>query len=140
MIKAALTLIFLFLLAPLTWAGNGINFDLDHFKCYRVFGKTVDVVVNAQDQFSQEDMLVGRPVLLCNPADKNWEGINNPNQHLVCYATKSATDEPRGVVVDNQFGQRGLKVLQRENLLCVPSEKTCLGKGGVPVPCPNEPS
>ena len=109
-------------------------FATDHFKCYKVSleeppqgqfrGKNQP---GLEDQFEQESTKVLRPVLLCNPVDKNGEGIKNAADHLICYKTRSQDKpqfEQRGVLVHNQFGAQRLKVRNRDNLLCVPSLKS----------------
>ena len=58
---------------------------LDHFKCYKAKGASLDVLVSLVDQFGVEpEVLVGKPKLFCNPVDKNDEGISNPEAHLTC--------------------------------------------------------
>ena len=77
-------------------------------------------------------MTVVKPKLLCNPVDKNGEGILNPDGHLVCYRVKNAGGEPRfeGVTVENiedQFssddGSLGVRQgdCRRSSVICVPS-------------------
>ena len=67
-----------------------------------------------------------QPRLLCNPVDKNGEGIPYPKSHLVCYeirdAPKGPTERVKEVAVQNQF-QRGQLWVGSANLLCVPSQK-----------------
>jgi hypothetical protein len=89
--------------------------QLDHFKCYATkvlkhvcaanptvrcktdadctaaggscnlgFPKGVQALV--EDQFAQPKLYdVQNPTRLCNPVDKNDEGIKDPNRHLMCY-------------------------------------------------------
>jgi len=119
---------------------------LDHFKCHLVQGQPVNVGVSLVDQFDQEVVLVGRPLLLCNPTVKvHGESpagsapdrledatvpITNPDAHLVCYriiprvgTPSTAPTTNRAVKVLNQFGKETIKVAQ-PILLCVPSTKT----------------
>jgi hypothetical protein len=132
--KRAILCAMVFLLALVAvWterAGAGNGPPLDHFKCYRVFAGPIangDPVVNVEDQFNEEQMEVHKPVLICNPVNKIHNGIqsgiNNPNEHLVCYRTSSGSDPALFVRVSNQFGTRMLAVLEAENLLCLPSFK-----------------
>ena len=96
---------------------------LDHFKCYKAKGDLVNVIVNLQDQFGLEPLvLVGHPKLFCNPVDKNGEGIKDPTAHLTCYKIVAGPEPARDVVVANQFGEQTLEV-KHPQLLCVPSEK-----------------
>ena len=105
----------------------------DHFKCYEVqitegtpaFVPTQVTVVDQFDQSKLYDVL--QPVLLCNPVDKNGEGIANSDDHLVCYEVLPAAGEPEhvrvnGIHIDNQFGALQLDAVEG-NELCVPSEK-----------------
>ena len=59
--------------------------DLDHYKCYAASGAPLDVGVVLLDQFQARTALVLEPTLFCTPADKNGEGIQDPDTHLVCY-------------------------------------------------------
>lgn len=66
--------------------------NVDHYECY-----TVKISANAEkfptdlrarvvDQFSQSTLYdIQRPDSLCNPVDKNGEGINDLDTHLMCY-------------------------------------------------------
>jgi hypothetical protein len=99
--------------------------DIDHFKCYDAFGDPVDIGVNLADQFQGFGTLVVEPFRLCNPADKNGEGIANPDDHLVCYLLQP----PGGflgipIPIQNQFfpAQSTIDVGDAFGL-CVPSAK-----------------
>jgi hypothetical protein len=107
---------------------------LDHFKCYDVNSdaKFVPFDVVLRDQFETQVVTIIKPVMLCNPAvkclDRDCTQLFNPDDHLVCYATKDSQGTPnferREVIVSNQFGQQQrLTVLKRSNMLCVPSLK-----------------
>jgi subtilisin family serine protease len=60
---------------------------LDHFKCYKAKGKRLSPrpTVVLTDQFGTDEATVGKPVLFCTPVNKNDEGIQQPDRHLVCY-------------------------------------------------------
>jgi hypothetical protein len=103
---------------------------LDHFKCYRVDGEGVRARVDVEDRFESEDgVTVLRPRLLCAPVDKNGEGFATPQgadgPHLLCYEVRHPSAQPRfprqRVVIENQFGSRAVRVIERSGLLCVPS-------------------
>ncbi|MFQ5677742.1 MAG: LamG domain-containing protein, partial [bacterium] len=95
---------------------------LDHFKCYRVRGKSQNISVDLEDQFGIEsEVPVRKPKLFCNPVDKNGEGVFDPSAHLTCYTVRGKKKKG-DVVIDNQFGTQTLH-LGRPKLLCVPSEK-----------------
>ena len=100
----------------------------NHFKCYQVldWGEWEPRKVELKDQFGASVARVIEPRLLCNPVDKNGEGIPAPENHLVCYTIQ---DDPQGptervkeVMVKNQF-QKGPLWVGTGNLLCVPSLK-----------------
>jgi hypothetical protein len=120
---------------------------LDHFKCHLVDGQPVNVAVGLADQFDGELVLVGRPLLLCNPTvkvhgetpagsatdvrlEEKITPITNPDAHLVCYRIISPVGTPstaplapnRAVKVLNQFDREIIKLAQ-PILLCVPSTK-----------------
>ena len=121
---------------------------LDHFKCHLVVeGQPVNVAVGLVDQFDRELVLVGRPLLLCNPTvkvhgetpagsaddvrlEETVTPITNPDAHLVCYRIISPVGTPstaplaqnRAVKVLNQFDREIIKLAQ-PILLCVPSTK-----------------
>jgi hypothetical protein len=96
--------------------------------------------VNLVDQFEEADMTLLRPYRLCNPADKNGEGINDPTEHQMCYQIRDTAVGPRfrrrEVIVENQFGTQTLVVMRPETL-CVPAEKDLIASdlNGDPVKC-----
>ena len=64
--------------------------------------------VALSDQFESGIFEVKRPVALCNPADKNDEGINDPSTHLRSYKIQAAPGQPAhtirtGIRIENQF-------------------------------------
>ena len=99
--------------------------ELDHFKCYRAFGKSVDRSVDLRDQFRAETVKVLQPLFFCNPTQKLHAGqvspIRFPDAHLTCYRT-TFTPFTAAVVARNQFGVQDLSLTGSE-LLCVPSLK-----------------
>ena len=98
----------------------------DHFKCYRAKSAFSQQTVLLADEFESKTTIVGKGDTLCNPVDKNGEGVDNPAGHLRCYAIKDvkgqARFERRDVTVSNQFGVEEVSVT-RAKLLCVPSAK-----------------
>lgn len=100
----------------------------NHFKCYQVLDWTEfdRRKVELRDQFGASVAYVVEPRLLCNPVDKNGEGIPKKESHLVCYEIKDdpigPTERVKEVMVRNQF-QKGPLWVGMANLLCVPSEK-----------------
>jgi hypothetical protein len=96
----------------------------DHFQCYELkpaafTGSTVTV----QDQFGAMTEQVRYPHRLCNPTNKNQEGIVDPTDHLAGYRTKAPrfTKRTNQTVVD-QFGTLLLDVT-RVDILMVPTSK-----------------
>jgi hypothetical protein len=111
---------------------NGVasQLGINHFKCYRVAGPGfAQLTVSVADQFETQSTTLLTPRLLCNPVDKNGEGIVDPAAHLTCYTIKpgGAPFTPTSINVVDQFAQQDLTVLRGEcrkrSLLCVPSEK-----------------
>ena len=102
---------------------------VDHFKCYTVIGKSVGKTVSLADQFETKNTKVLGPSILCNPVDKNGEGINNPDTHLTCYKIRDVVGQPRfqqrKVLIKNQLDEQTLRVLS-PSVLCVPSSKTVI--------------
>ena len=107
--------------------------NVDHYKCYRVrlttgtarFPKSVTVTATDQFGTSLRTIRLKKPRHLCNPVDKNGEGIKNPTGHLMCYLARGTPRPARanGVNTSNQFGS---EVISRggEQEFCIPSETT----------------
>jgi hypothetical protein len=110
--------------------------DPNHFKCYKVREKPgsrfTERTVSVADQFETKSTRVIRPLLLCNPVDKNGEGIPSPSCHLVCYRIKDAVGQtplpPQDVLVTDQFTSGDVHAFtgdcRKVAYLCVPSTKT----------------
>ena len=115
------------LATPTEKNNEGFPENLDHYKCYRAYGRPVNTVVNLRDQFHAEpDVRVGAPVLFCNPTRKidaagNAFGVKNAEDHLTCY---QITQQPfeRAIVARDQFGSQDLRV-RNADLLCAPTQK-----------------
>jgi hypothetical protein len=117
---------------------------LDHFKCYRASGRTLDRTVTLADQFETEAVVLAAPLLFCNPVAKTVRRgsepddvppILNPEAHLTCYTIELVAAvgvvTQKGLLVANQFNQIGvdlqpLTVLTDERVLCVPSHKAAV--------------
>jgi hypothetical protein len=109
--------------------------DVDHFQCYTVkvhagTPKFQPRQVTVDDQFTDgaKVFTLKKPTRLCNPVDKNGEGIKNDDGHLLCYqatpVSGQATHVKRvGVHVGDQFGAEQLDTVKEEEL-CVPSTKS----------------
>lgn len=112
-------------LAPIAHPGP---VNLDHFKCYRAYGSSINKLVRLRDQFHvEDDVKVLYPFGFCNPAEKRHAGvvtpITNAEDHLVCYKiTQKPLPGPIVVLARNQFGDETLNI-RPADLLCVPSKK-----------------
>lgn len=101
---------------------------LDHFQCYWTEGAPRNVFVGLRDQFGVAfPVQVLTPLLFCNPTLKIHSDIvtpiQNPEDHLVCYATRQRLSPvTRLVSTVDQFLAEELEVAQA-HMLCVPSKK-----------------
>ena len=101
--------------------------DGDHYRCWEASdptGGALNVPVTLIDQFQSIDTIVMEPWRLCNPADKNGEGIQDPNSHLTCYKIQPI-GQPLGfqVPVSNQFFSLANIDINEAFAVCVPSAK-----------------
>jgi hypothetical protein len=99
--------------------------ERQHYQCYDILSHDSRESRDVQlvDQFGDSRGLVGHPVRLCNPVDKNGEESPNRDVHLVCYAIRTEPGiQVRSVIISNQFGEDRLFVGERDTL-CVPSKK-----------------
>ncbi len=98
--------------------------DGDPYRSGEASGAPVDIGVTLVDQFQGFPTNVLEPFRLCNPVDKNGEGIVDPNTHLVCY-----TLQPEGgilgfqIPIRNQFFSLANVDLQQPFALCLPAQK-----------------
>ena len=96
--------------------------EADHYLCYAAKSKVQGYPeVKLEDQFGAGSSKVGILRFLCNPVDKNGEGIPDKEAHLACYEVKPAI-KPKKVVIANQFGE-DKPALGAPGLLCVPTKK-----------------
>jgi hypothetical protein len=113
----------------------------DHYQCYRVIeGRALKPeLITVSDQFSSKTQLVlARPVMLCNPSNKLHNGIKYgvefKQRHLVCYEPIKQSDQPvkRRVHINNQFAPDELTTAERQ-MFCVPSSKYLIGAPDKPI-------
>jgi len=111
---------------------------VDHFKCYKAKDlkqpKFAATTVTLVDQFGlihdDDQFELKKPFLVCNPTDKNGEGIQNASDHLTCYKMKGKDGKidkslrPK-VEAHNQLGTVQLE-LKKAYVVCVPSSKTII--------------
>jgi len=124
--------------------GNLNDLNINHFKCYRVrptpgAPKFTERDVQLNDQFEMKATTVIKPFLLCNPVDKNGEGVPDPTNHITCYKIKDVSGQPPFVPVQpnvtDQFVVQDLQTSRRTDcgktrLLCVPSSKRIASPSG----------
>ena len=100
---------------------------LDHFECYEVVGQSADLAVGLRDQFfSDPEVKVITPYLLCNPVAKTHNEQETPiqhkDEHLLCYRIEAKPFQT-DVRTRDQFGDEGFAVNEAD-LLCLPSLTT----------------
>jgi hypothetical protein len=105
---------------------------LDHFQCYvvrdsRGAPKFTPRTVTVSSEIETVTLEVVRPFRLCVPADKNGEDPSAPSHpdELLCYRTRSDHFGDATHTVENQFGQRDVTIISR-NELCVPSSASAV--------------
>jgi hypothetical protein len=97
--------------------------NVDHFKCYRAKSRSgfTQRLVTLTDAAGTRTATVLRPDALCNPVDKNGEGIGDETAHLECYRLKHPRVPTGLVTATNQFGSTTFSA-GKPRTLCVPSE------------------
>jgi hypothetical protein len=124
--------------------GDLDDLDINHFKCYRVrrspgTPRFTERDVHLADQFEIKNTTVSKPFLLCNPVNKNNEGVPNPANHITCYKIKDVSGQPPFVPqqpsVTDQFVVQDLQTSRRTDcgrtrLLCLPSSKQIASPSG----------
>jgi hypothetical protein len=112
--------------------------ELDHFLCYAVRTGWRDfdpIEVSLADAFQTSERLLKKAKSLCNPVDKNGEGILDPATHLTCYDVKPRKhgSAPRrlnlDVLVSNQFDAEQRFGVKKPRTVCVPSQKQLVDDG-----------
>ena len=114
------------LATPTAKNNEGFPEGLDHYKCYRAYGRPVKATVSLRDQFHDEPQVrVGYPLLFCNPTRKEHDGVftgvKNAQDHLACYQLEPRPFETSVAAID-QFGTAERRV-KDANLLCAPTAK-----------------
>ena len=105
-----------------------VPLNSDHFKCYRVeitegTPEFVSLQVALEDQFTAQRVFeVDEPTRLCNPVDKNGEGMMDPDTHLMCYDVRRV--DIANIHVNNQFGPLQVATKKEKKEICVPATKT----------------
>jgi hypothetical protein len=99
---------------------------LDHFLIYDAFGPPTEVAVELTDQFTQESVLVYKPIGFANPVQKTIINTGEVTEielgeYLVFYEIDVVPFEKQ-VQIDNQFGPQTLDLIELDGL-AVPSQK-----------------
>ncbi len=124
--------------------GNLNDLNINHFKCYRVRQTPgapgfTERNVQLADQFEIKATTVIKPFVLCNPVDKNGEGVPDPTNHITCYKIRDLGGQPpfapQQPNVTDQFVVQDLQTSRRTEcgrtrLLCVPSSKRIASPSG----------
>ncbi|OFV87063.1 MAG: hypothetical protein A3J75_02755 [Acidobacteria bacterium RBG_16_68_9] len=126
-------------LAAWLMAPAAAHAQLDHYKCYqgkdlknppfqKLKCKDGTGPITSDDFRTNECVDVQKVKFICIPVNKNGEGINDPNTHLICYQIKdehkNLSPRPK-VEVSTQF-QVSQFELKKAKLLCVPGSKVLL--------------
>jgi hypothetical protein len=97
---------------------------LDHLACHRVRGARFRLEgVQVVDQLDAYGVDIKKPFRLCSPADKNNEGILEPDRHLLCYKVRTQPRRPGltgPIWAESQFGGLVME-LTRTREFCVPA-------------------
>lgn len=114
-------------------AGPAAAQQLDHFMCYGVSGKAINVAnVQLQDQFDVlagivEIVTVNRPTFFCNPVRKTRPGhvseIVDRTAHLKWYSITTTAVPGHVAIVRNQFGPEQKLNIKQPKWLAVPTAK-----------------
>jgi len=135
------------LCVPAEKDGVASTLDVNHYKCYRAqIAEGQPAFLNRfvflQDQFEGKQTVVKRPWLVCNPVDKNGEGILDSNLALACYRIRQERGQPRFtrriIQVEDQFsdGQPVSTRASKVSMLCLPSTVVVPPPPPTPTPTP----
>jgi hypothetical protein len=104
--------------------------DDDHFACYlpNKIQEMTETELEIEDQFGEAKIVIGKPVLHCNPSFKRHNGedfpIHNRIRHLVCYEILDQSEmKAPPVKIKNQIESNIYIVEQQREMFCVPSSK-----------------
>lgn len=133
-------------LGPYRFDSTGVNMQVtyrenppiamagDHYQCYQL-AKTKALkpeTITIADQFGRLQAVLGRPIQICNPAqkthrDKNYR-VEHRERHLVCYEIVKPAVQKLNLQVktNNQFAPGTYSVVSRAQF-CVPSSKKLIG-------------
>jgi cysteine-rich repeat protein len=99
----------------------------DRFRCSKVKGYELRSTVTVVDDFESKQTYVGKPALICDPAQATLGAIQRPERHLLCYKIKDAKTTPKQpkllaqtVATQNTLGSESLTAAPAA-MLCVPA-------------------
>ena len=101
----------------------------EHYQCY-MLEKSDNIKaeeITIQDQFGTSRVVLGRPIIICNPSmkihNKQQFNIQDEERHLVCYNyEKQDRVERHDLRINTQFGKDTVTSSRRE-LFCAPAGK-----------------
>jgi hypothetical protein len=130
-----------YLLVPSIKNGiGGLSGFGNHWKCYDAVPQFFPSLtfINLEDQFGPQTVipLEAPGTLLCNPVDKDGEGIPMPQEHLACYPLGFPDPVNQLVALDNQFGTFINVAAGTPDLFCLPSQKLFETPTPIPTPTP----
>lgn len=103
--------------------------DGEHYQCYMLEkgDELKEERIQIRDQFGRSEVVLGRPVMLCNPSQKIHNGktfkIQDEVRHLVCYDYKTRVrPDAQELRIATQFGNDEVVATRRE-LFCAPAGK-----------------
>lgn len=113
------------------------QFFSDAFKCYRANPEEKFTPVEGLtliDEFDKKEIKLMRPQFFCTPADIENQGMQHPDEFLMCFKIRQMKGQALfsrkdGLVVRNQFGDTFKVSVVAPGMLCVPSR---LAVGRVP--------
>lgn len=99
---------------------------VEHFACYTgAFEGFASAEFEFANQFGRGRGALLRPQLLCAPAKKNAELVQNRRSHLMCYTLRLEGEfKNPDVSIKNQFGSDQRFTVLRPVSLCMPAAKS----------------
>jgi len=127
-------LFYVAIVACLAWSASAAQAaPPDHYLCYKGKGKRV-INVTLADHVDAPGSYASKGLKLhCNPADKEGEGVVDPDSHLTVYKIKGPHLKRSGLEVVNQFGTFFVDTKKADTLM-VPASKSL-----APAPPPGAP-
>ena len=96
---------------------------INHYKCYVIANTRLRTsAIKVDDQFGTLNVDITNPMRFCVAADKNGEGIVDPEAHLMCYRERAAKGSARfkgpKIFTTDQFGSSDHQVFGPARLAC----------------------